>query len=78
MNLPQQQVLDGLIPDVRDILFNQLAELGDSVLAHSIEECLQRFKEDGEKYSSFNNCMPSEKSSELEQASVDQSPPAPC
>lgn len=77
MNLPQQQAPDGVIPDLRDIPLNQLAKLGDSVLAHSLVEYLLRF-EDGVKYNRFNNYMPSTISPGLRQVSVDQNSPAPC
>lgn len=50
----QQQELNSVIPDLRDLSLEQLAELGDSALAHSIKLYRQRLKETGVPLSSFN------------------------
>ena len=50
---PQKQELNSVIPDLREIPLEQLAELGDSVLAHSIDRYRQRLKETGVPLSSF-------------------------
>lgn len=49
-----QQELNSAIPDLRDLPLEQLAELGDSVLAHSIALYRQRLKETGLPLSNFN------------------------
>ena len=49
----QKQELDSAIPDLRDLSLERLAELGDSVLAHSIALYRQRLKETGEPLNSF-------------------------
>ena len=49
----QQQATNSVIPDLRDLSLEQLAELGDSVLAHSIAQYRQRLKETGVPLSSF-------------------------
>ena len=54
MNLPEQQVPEGVIPDLRDIPLDQLAQLGDSVLAHSLSLYRQRLREKGVLLSQFN------------------------
>ena len=54
MSLQQQQELISVIPDLRELPLEQLAELGDSVLAHSIALYRQRLKETGVPLSSFN------------------------
>jgi FXSXX-COOH protein len=51
---PQQQELNSVIPDLRDLPLERLAELGDSVLAQSIALYRQRLKETGVPLSSFN------------------------
>jgi FXSXX-COOH protein len=51
---PQQQALNSGIPDLRELPLERLAELGDSVLAHSIALYRQRLKETGVPLSSFN------------------------
>jgi len=55
MNVPQPQAPDGVIPDLRDIPLDQLAELGDSVLAHSLALYRQRLSETGVLLSAFNS-----------------------
>ena len=50
----QQQELISVIPDLRELPLERLAELGDSVLAHSIALYRQRLKETGVPLSSFN------------------------
>src|ERR1700761_1738121 len=42
-----QQELNSVIPDLRELPLERLAELGDSVLAHSITLYRQRLKETG-------------------------------
>jgi FXSXX-COOH protein len=49
----QKQELTSVIPDLRQLSLEQLAELGDSVLAHSIALYRQRLKETGVPLSSF-------------------------
>jgi FXSXX-COOH protein len=53
MSLHKQE-LNSVIPDLRDLPLERLAELGDSVLAHSIALYRQRLKETGVPLSSFN------------------------
>jgi FXSXX-COOH protein len=48
-----KQELTSVIPDLRELSLEQLAELGDSVLAHSIALYRQRLKETGVPLSSF-------------------------
>jgi FXSXX-COOH protein len=50
----QKQELNSAIADLRDLPLERLAELGDSVLARSIELYLQRLKETGVPLSSFS------------------------
>jgi len=50
----QRQELNSVIPDLRDLSLERLTELGDSVLAHSIDLYRQRLKETGLPLSSFN------------------------
>jgi hypothetical protein len=50
---PQQQDLKTLIPDVRNIPLDRLAELGSSALAHSIALYRERLNENGIPLSSF-------------------------
>jgi FXSXX-COOH protein len=49
-----QQELNFVIPDLRELPLERLAELGDSVLAQSIALYRQRLKETGVPLSSFN------------------------
>jgi FXSXX-COOH protein len=50
-----QQVIDSSVPDLRELPLDQLADLGDSVLANSIDLCLQRLKENEGRLSSFSS-----------------------
>ena len=43
----QQHELNSVIPDLRDLSLERLAELGDSALAHSIALYRERLKETG-------------------------------
>jgi FXSXX-COOH protein len=54
MNSPEQE-LNSVIADLRDVPLGRVAELGDSVLAHSITRYLQRLKETGVPLSSFSS-----------------------
>jgi len=49
----QKQELNCVMPDLRELSLEQLAELGDSVLAHSIALYRQRLKETGVPLNSF-------------------------
>ncbi len=49
----QKQELSSVIPDLRQLSLERLAELGDSVLAHSIALYRQRLRETGVPLSSF-------------------------
>lgn len=51
----QEQELNSAIPDLHELPLERLAELGDSVLAHSIALYRQRLKETGVPLSSFNS-----------------------
>lgn len=51
----QKQELNSVIVDLRDFPLERLAELGGSVLAHSIDLYLQRLKETGVPLSSFSS-----------------------
>ena len=53
MNLHGQE-LNSVLPDLRDLPLERLADLGDSVLAHSIALYRQRLKETVVPLSSFN------------------------
>ena len=50
----QEQELKSVLPDLRDLPLDRLAELGDSALAHSIALYRERLKENGIPLSSFN------------------------
>lgn len=50
---PQQQDLDSVIPDLRNLSLERLAELGDSVLGRSIDLYRQRLEEAGVPLNSF-------------------------
>jgi FXSXX-COOH protein len=56
MSLPGQE-LDSVIPDLRNLSLDRLAELGDSVLAHSIALYRERLKETGVPLSSFSSSI---------------------
>lgn len=49
-----QQNMKTAIPDLRDVSLDQLAELGDTPLAHSIALYRERLKKNGVPLSSFN------------------------
>jgi hypothetical protein len=49
----QEKDIDTVIPDLRDIPVNRLAELGSSALAHSIALYRERLRENGVPLSSF-------------------------
>jgi FXSXX-COOH protein len=49
----QKQELNSVVPDLRELSLEQLAELGDSVLAHSVALYRQRLKETGVPLNSF-------------------------
>jgi FXSXX-COOH protein len=51
----QKEELNSVIVDLRDLPLERLAELGDSVLAQSIDRYFQRFKETGVPLSSFSS-----------------------
>jgi FXSXX-COOH protein len=51
----QKEELNSVIADLRDLPLERLAELGDSVLAHSIALYLQRLKETGVPLNNFNS-----------------------
>lgn len=56
MNLPQSQAPDGIIPDLRRVAFDRLAQQDDdSVLANSAALYRQRFRESGVQSNDFNN-----------------------
>jgi FXSXX-COOH protein len=50
----QQEELNSVIPDLRDLPLERLAELGDSALGRSIALYRQRLKETGIPLSSFS------------------------
>jgi hypothetical protein len=50
----QKKELNSVIPDLRDLPLEQIAELGDTVLANSIVEYRQRIKETGAPLNSFS------------------------
>ena len=50
----QDKVLNTVIPDLRDIPLDRLAEFGASPLAHSIQLYRERLREDGIPLSAFN------------------------
>jgi FXSXX-COOH protein len=52
--MSQQKELNSAIPDLRELSLERLAELGDSVLAHSIALYRERLKETGMPLNSFN------------------------
>ena len=49
----QMQEISSVIPDLRELSLERLAELGDSVLANSIAQYRERLKETGVPLSSF-------------------------
>ena len=48
-----EKVIETVIPDLRDIPVDRLAELGSSALAHSIALYRERLRENGVPLSSF-------------------------
>jgi hypothetical protein len=50
----QDNVLNTVIPDLRNIPLDRLAELGASPLAHSIKLYRERLEKDGLPLSAFN------------------------
>ncbi len=50
----QEQDHGSILPDLRDLPLDRLAQLDDSVLAHSLALYLQRSKETGEPLNSFS------------------------
>ena len=52
MTVPENDI-ETVIPDLRDIPVNRLAELGSSALAHSIALYRDRLRENGVPLSSF-------------------------
>jgi FXSXX-COOH protein len=57
MTLPQEQAPDSVIPDLREIPLERLAELNDSVLAQSLALYRQRLGENGLLLSLFNSVI---------------------
>lgn len=53
----QNKELNSVIPDLRELSLEQLAQLGDSVLAHSIALYRQRLSETGLPLCSFNSSI---------------------
>jgi len=53
----QKQELRSVITDLRDLPLDQLADLGDSVLAHSLALYRQRVGENGVLLSAFNAAL---------------------
>lgn len=54
MTTAPPQNIKTAIPDLRDVSLDQLAELGDTPLAHSIALYRERLKKNGVPLSSFN------------------------
>jgi FXSXX-COOH protein len=50
----QEHELNGVLPDLRDLPLERLAELGDSALAHSIDLYRERLKETAAPLNSFS------------------------
>lgn len=50
----QQHELNGVLPDLRELSLEQLAQLGDSALAHSIALYRERLKETAAPLNSFS------------------------
>ena len=49
-----QQALKTAIPDLADVTLDQMADLGDTPLAHSIALYRERLRKNGVPLSSFN------------------------
>lgn len=56
ITLPEQELMS-VLPDLRDLPLDQLAELGGSVLAQSIALYRKRIQEIGIPLSSFNSSI---------------------
>jgi len=54
---PQKQELNSVIPDLRDLSLERLAELDDSVLAHSIALYRQRLLDPGVRLNAFSSSI---------------------
>ncbi len=54
---PPKQELESVVPDLREVPLDRLAELGDSVLAHAIAMYRQRLKDIGVPLSAFNSSI---------------------
>lgn len=52
--MTSQQELRSVVPDLRELPLDQLAELGDSALAHSLALYRRRLAENGPLCSAFN------------------------
>lgn len=52
-----EQALNSAIPDLRDVPLDRLAELGDSVLANSIDLYRQRLLENGVPINRFSSAI---------------------
>lgn len=50
-------VSDGVLPDLNEFSLEQLAELGDSALAHSLALYMERLREDEVLFNAFNNLI---------------------
>lgn len=53
MSMPEQRLVS-VLPDLRQLTLEELAELGDSALAHSIALYRKRLEETGTPLNSFN------------------------
>jgi FXSXX-COOH protein len=50
----QPHELDGVLPDLRDLSLERLAELGETALGNSIAEARERSMENGAPLNSFS------------------------
>ena len=50
----QNEELRSIVPDLRDLPLDELAQLGDSVLAHSLALYRQRLEDNGILLSNFS------------------------
>jgi FXSXX-COOH protein len=53
----QSQELNSVLPDLRELSLERLAELGDSVLAHSLSLYRERLKETGMPLNAFSSSV---------------------
>jgi FXSXX-COOH protein len=53
----QQQELNSVLPDLRDLSLERIAELGDSALANSIALYRERLKEAGVPVNMFSSAI---------------------